>query len=143
MPRIERKQERLTGAPSPEYFKKMAEEGWRMTAITWERQVPGTPDTPSLDPSIPFGLRMAEDCGGLTVDDFEREALLSMLELIAQERPITEIATELNRRGSVTRTGSPWNATAVFEMMPRLIEVGSQVFATDGWAERRKRFSHV
>ena len=139
MSRMERKHERIGNSLTPEYLKRMSEEGWRLAAVTWERQLPAGTETPHLDSTIPFGLRVAEDCGGLTEDDFERETLLAMLELVSQDRPLTDIALELNRRGSRTRTGNPWNAGSVFEMMPRLIEVGSQVFASDGWAERRKR----
>ena len=142
MSRIERKYERVSGPLSADHMKALAADGWKLVGLTWEREVPQGKGA-GLEPVIPFGLRVAEDCSGLAADPFEIEALMSMLEMIIQDRPLTEIAGELNRRGSTTRDGSPWNPATVFDLMPRLIEVGSQVFATPEWAERRKRLANV
>jgi hypothetical protein len=37
--------------------------------------------------------------------------------------------------------GRPWSRVALFNMMPRLIEVGPRLFSTDEWVKVRQRFS--
>ena len=64
-----------------------------------------------------------------------------MLEMIVQDRRVTEVALELNRRGYTTRNGQPWTPTGVFEMMPRLIEEGARTFSSEEWALRREVFA--
>ena len=49
---------------------------------------------------------MAEDCVALEQDMREREALLAILEMIVQDKPLREIAEELNLRGFRTRASS-------------------------------------
>jgi hypothetical protein len=62
-----------------------------------------------------------------------------MMELTVQEGPYTRIAEELNRKGFRTRQGTRWNPVSVFQMLPRLIEVGPKIFATDEWQRRKQR----
>ena len=83
---------------------------------------------------MPYGLKIAEDCVALEQDVQEREALMVMLEMIIQDKPLSETAEELNRRGFRTRHNSKWTPGSVFDMLPRLIEVGPRVFSTkSGW----------
>jgi hypothetical protein len=62
-----------------------------------------------------------------------------MMELTVQDGPYSAIAEELNQRGYRTRQGMRWTPISVFQMLPRLIEVGPKIFASDEWQERRKR----
>ena len=49
-----------------------------------------------------------------------------MMELTIQDGPYSSIADELNRRGFRTREGVRWTPVSVFQMLPRLIEVGPE-----------------
>ena len=69
----------------------------------------------------------------------ERNVLVQMMELIVQDYSITLVAAELNKRGLRTRTGSLWTPVSVFNMLPRLIEVGPHIFSSDDWEQRRER----
>jgi hypothetical protein len=73
----------------------------------------------------------------------EREALIVMLEMIIQEKSLSATAEELNRRGFRTRHNSNWTPGSVFDMLPRLIEVGPRVFSTEEWVVRRGRLMNV
>jgi hypothetical protein len=39
------------------------------------------------------------------------------------------------------RNGKPWSRVALFNMTPRLIEVGPRLFSTEEWIMVRQRFS--
>jgi hypothetical protein len=60
-----------------------------------------------------------------------------MLEQIVREKRIQEIAAELNRNGYATRAGLPWSPTDVFNLLPRLIEVGPRLLKSAAWQQRR------
>jgi hypothetical protein len=125
-----------------------ASQGWKPVAVIWERQVDGPPDqgAPALadiTQPVPYGLKIAEDCVALEQDVQEREALLVMLEMIVQDKPLSETAEELNRRGFRTRLNSKWTPGSVFDMLPRLIEVGPRVFNTEEWVVRRGKLMNV
>ena len=92
---------------------------------------------------IPYGLRVATDCSRLEEDPQERQTLVQMMELIVQDYSITLIAAELNKRGLRTRAGGSWTPVAVFNMLPRLIEVGRNIFSTDEWEARRERLLKI
>jgi hypothetical protein len=87
----------------------------------------------------PFGLQVSKETEQLEVNPTEREALFLMMELTVQEGPYSRIADELNRRGFRTRQGRKWSPVSVFQMLPRLIEVGPRIFSTEEWQERRQR----
>ena len=48
-------------------------------------------------------------------------------------------AAELARRGFAMRNGSPWTQTAVFQLLPRLVEVGPSIYSSAQWAELRRQ----
>jgi hypothetical protein len=66
-----------------------------------------------------------------------------MMELLVQDFSYSHIVSDLNEKGFRMRDGRPWNRVAVFNMIPRLIEVGPRFFSTDEWDKRRKKFSHA
>jgi hypothetical protein len=68
----------------------------------------------------------------------EREVLFNLMELMMQEGSYARIADEINRRGFRTRQGKAWSPVSVFEMLPRLIEVGPHVFRSPEWQKRKQ-----
>lgn len=87
---------------------------------------------------IPYGLKIAEDAHHLEEDGLEVEAMVLMLEQIVEDQPMSVIAAALNERGFRQRDGAEWTQTAVFNMLPRLIEVGPDIYSSDEWAEIRR-----
>jgi Recombinase len=61
------------------------------------------------------------------------------MERIVQDYSVSLVATELNKAGLRTRSGGYWTAVSVFNMLPRLIEVGPRIFSSDEWEARRDR----
>ncbi len=64
-----------------------------------------------------------------------------MMELLVQDFPYSSIVSDLNEKGLRMRDGRPWTRVAVFNMTPRLIEVGPRLFGTEEWQRVRQRFS--
>jgi len=139
MPKIERIRELVTGSVDMEYVRSKTEAGWKLVAMEWRREIPGEEQEAVLVEEIPYGLRVATDCSRLEEDPQERQVLVQMLELIVQDYSITLVAAELNKRELRTRSGSAWTPVAVFNMLPRLIEVGPNIFSTNDWEARRER----
>jgi recombinase len=140
MAKMERVREVPTRLLDADYLRERTEAGWKLVAIEWQRTVEGGEgEARGLVEEIPFGLRVAEDCSRLEEDPTEKEILMLMMDLIVDDYPLSKVAEELNRRRFRTRQGSPWSAVAVFNMLPRLIEVGPRIFSSDEWAERRRR----
>jgi hypothetical protein len=144
MPKLQHMREILSGSLTGAYLESKANEGWNPVAVIWEREVPDdAPALADIAQPVPYGLKIAEDCVALEQDMQEREALLAMLEMIIQDKPLREIAEELNVRGFRTRAKSKWTPGTVFDMLPRLIEVGPRVFSTAEWVVRRGKLMNV
>jgi hypothetical protein len=140
MARIERIREVVTGPMDVEQWKQKTDAGWKLVALEWRREIEGEePEQTIVMEEVPYGLRVAPDCTRLEEDPDERDVLVLMMELIVQDLSISEVASELNRRGLRTRRGLPWSAVNVFNMLPRLIEAGPKIFSSDQWEERRER----
>ena len=140
MAKVERVRQVLSSPFGAEELKNQTEQGWKIVAIEWEREIAelATQTAPTGE-EPPFGLQVAKDSDQLEVNPTEREALFLMMELTVQEGPYSRIADELNRRGFRTRQGFKWTPVSVFQMLPRLIEVGPRIFSTEEWQERRRR----
>ena len=147
MAKLERIRESLEGSLDPEYLKQREKAGWRLVGVEWEREaeVPeqaeaeAKPGSRVEDP--PYGVRVGGDCEHLEENPDEMQFLLSMMELIIQDISLTKVAEELTRKGYRTRKGGEWGPVAVFNMLPRLIELTPRIFATQEWVERRKRLT--
>lgn len=139
----ERSRDLVAGQLTLDYFMQKAAEGWKLAAVEWVREVPDTAsDGGPVQVSVhaegtPYGLRIAADGMNLERNPVEMTVLLLILEEIVKEKRITEIAADLNVNGYKTRSGSPWSASAVFELLPRLIEMGPTLLKTPEWRERR------
>lgn len=130
----------VTSAPSAEYFREKAAEGWKLVAVEWERGASG-PSEPVE--AIPFGLRVASDCRRLEENPDEMQILTMMLEVVVQDGPLSKAAQVLNDRGYRTRHGERWTSTGLFYLLPRLIEVGPRLCTSEEWVERRKHLFNV
>ena len=139
MAKVKRIREAISAPPTTEYWQEREATGWKPVAVEWERAL--TPEETQIGfvEEVPFGLRVADDCIHLQAEPVEEGALVAMLEMIIQDTPILKMADELNLRGYRTRDGKPWTPGMVFDMLPRLIEVGPRVFTTQEWAARRSR----
>lgn len=150
MPKREHIRETVTGSIDLNYVREREQRGWRLVALEWEAQSEGAgapaPAAPTAGGSLeetPFGARIGADPEKLEENPSEMEFLLSMMELIIQDISLTKVAEELNRRGFRTRKGVEWGAVAVFNMLPRLIELTPRIFASAEWIERRKQLTPV
>ena len=140
MAKVELKREAWSGPVTAEEVEQRAREGWKPVAVEWVREVEDEEkEGPLLKEHVPFGLQVAEDCVHLEENRTEREALLLMMERIVEDHPLSQVASELNRQGYRTRWGGEWNPVSVFHMLPRLIQVGPQVFTSEQWIARRSR----
>jgi hypothetical protein len=129
MAKVERIREVLSRPFDESYFRAKLSEGWRLIAVHWERDVEGSPSEPARwTEEVPYGLRVADDCIHLEEDPVERRALELMLKLISSDKSMSQIALDLNDQNLRTRSGSLWTQTAVFNMLPRLIEAAPHIW---------------
>ena len=130
--------------PSLQYLRERVAAGWMLTALAWEREVETAPsETPHWVEEIPYGLQVANDCSRLVDNPVETEIIIRALDMIVEDCPLSRVASELNRRGFQTRDGNPWTPTALFNLLPRMIQVGPRLFASEEWVTRRKRLPKV
>jgi hypothetical protein len=125
---------------SLDYFQQRTAAGWTLKAIEWERadDAATVPQAGTSMPS-PYGLELVPETARLQQNPEEAEVLLTILELIVVEKGVSHIATELNKRGYATRGGKPWTSTAVFNLLPRLIEAAPDILKSDDWHAHRAR----
>ena len=142
MAKLERIRQEVVAPLGPDEIAQQAQKGWKMVAVEWERELPESAD--GLPPEeVPFGLQIAKDPPRLEENPVEQEALLLMMELTIQDGPYSVIADELNHHGYRTRQGLKWTPVSVFQMLPRLIEVGPKIFGTKECQERRARIAKM
>jgi recombinase len=140
----------VTGELTLDYFMRRSAEGWKLVSVEWVRQAEST--LPHADAEsarvnadkvlstsieVPYGLQVAEQGNHLEENPLESTVLMLILEQIVKERRISEIANQLNLAGYRTRKGKPWGPTAVFDLLPRLIEAGPSLLKSAAWRERR------
>ena len=143
MVKLERVREILSGTLDAKYLSQKAAQGWKLVAINvaveWQREVEvERQDVRELTEDVPFGLQVAQDRLHLEENPTEKQILMLMMELFVQDCPLSKVAEDLNRRGFRTRQGSNWSPASVFEMFPRLVEVGPRIFSSEEWIVRRQ-----
>lgn len=128
---------------SADIIRQRSATGWQMVSIEWRRELPDSEAPPdgAFSEEIPYGLRISNDCKRLEVEPHENQVLLLMMDLLAQDFSYSSIVSDLNEKGFRTREGKPWSRISVFNMMPRLIEVGPRIFSSDEWEKRRLKIS--
>lgn len=142
---FERIRDVISGPFSEEIVKQRTATGWQLVSLEWRRELPYSeqPTEGAFHEEIPYGLRISEDCQRLEVDPKENQALLQMMEMLVQDFPFSSIVSDLNEKGFRTREGRRWTPVAVFNMIPRLIEVGPRLFSTAEWETRRQKFARL
>ena len=145
MAQKERIRETLSSLPTLEHLVERVEAGWKLVAIEWEREAAGAPlATHEFDvEEIPYGLRVSDDGAGLVASEAERQIVITALDMIVEDCPLSRVADELNRRGHTTREGTPWTPSALFTLLPRMIQVGPKVFRSEEWVTRKQRLPRV
>lgn len=128
--------------PSPHYLMEKARQGWSLVGLEWEREMDAQEArTMGLICDVPYGLRVAANSVTLEEDPDERATITEILSLIVRDdMRFSQVADALNGKGSRMRNGKPWTQTAIFEMLPRLIEVGPEVLSSEEWEALKRRF---
>jgi len=136
--------EPLTGFPTLEYLNERMGAGWKPIALEWEKPADSeVTATQEKIEEIPYGLQVSADCLRLVENPTERQIIILALDMIVEDRPLSQVAEELNRRGHRTREGQPWSPAALFNLLPRMIEVGPRLFVSEEWTQRRQRLPRV
>jgi hypothetical protein len=145
MAHFERIRDVISGPFSPEVMRQRTAAGWQLVSLEWRRELPESeaPSTGAFAEDIPYGLRISGDCQRLEIHPTENAVLMLMMELLVQDFPYSSIVSDLNEKGYRMRDGRPWNRVALFNMTPRLIEVGPRMFSTEEWTRVRQRFSRT
>jgi hypothetical protein len=128
-------------APSPHYLMEKARQGWTLVALEWEREMePAEVKSMGMSRDVPYGLRVAGDSLTLEEDPEERKILTSIMDLIVKDDvPFSKVVQELNQKGYRTRNGCEWTQSAVFEMLPRLVDVAPAIFSSEEWEALKRR----
>ena len=123
MAQKERIREAWNGLPTLEHLAERVAAGWKRVAVEWEREASAAADAREDQgvEEIPYGLRVSDDCTGLVESQPEREIIVTALDMIVEDCPLSRVADELNRRGHSTREGTPWTPSALFTLLPRMI----------------------
>lgn len=145
MAHFERIRDVISGPFSPEVIAQRTAAGWKLVSLEWRRELPASeaPTEGAFNEDIPYGLRISDDCQRLELDTRENQALMLMMELLVQDFPFSNIASDLNEKGFRMRDEKRWSPVAVFQMVPRLIEVGPRLFSSDEWETRRQKFARM
>ena len=131
--------EPLNHLPDADYVSQRADEGWRLAAVEWEREVEvqSLPVRPSME--VPYGLRVSADCRHLEEDSSEISVLSEIMELLLLDYSLSRIADEMNARGYRMRDQAKWDPVSIFNLLPRIVEVGPRIFSDDDWRVRSER----
>ena len=142
MAKTERIRQEAPASFGPEEIARQAEQGWKLVAVEWERELPESKAQRQRRRQFHSACRSCRDGGRLEPNSTEQEILFLIMELTDSGWPLLRaIAEELNHRGYRTRQGMKWTPISVFQMLPRLIEVGPRIFATQEWQQRRARLA--
>ena len=142
---FERIRDVVSGPFSSAIMQQRMAAGWQLVSIEWRRELPDNeaPSEGAFNEDIPYGLRISDDCQRLEIDPRENQVLLQMMDLVVEDFSFSSIASDLNEKGFQTRDGKRWTQISVFNMLPRLIEVGPRLFSKEDWKTRRQRLSKM
>jgi hypothetical protein len=144
VPKKERIREPLNALPTLEHLNERISAGWKLTALEWEREVgAGGFEPQEWTEDIPYGLQVSDDCRQLVESPAELQIVVIALDMIVEDEPLSRVADELNRRGYKTRKNRPWTPAELFELLPRMIQMGPKLFSSAEWMTRRKRLPRV
>ncbi len=135
----ERTREVFSEPPGQEYWSRKARDGWRLVAAEWERDSEAAGTGAAWAEEVPYGMQVSDDLLHLVENPAEKEALITMLEMIVADKALSETAEWVNDRGFRTRAWAKWTQLDIFNLLPRLVEVASRVYPTQEWSERREK----
>jgi hypothetical protein len=138
----ERFREPVRDRPTPDYLNERRTEGWNLVALEWEREAKDESQRSWVE-EIPYGLQVSPDCSRLVQNPKEMEIVTIALDMIVEDCPLSHVSDELNRRGLRTRQDARWTPGALFNLLPRMIQMGPRLFASDEWTTRRQRLPKV
>lgn len=144
MAKTQRMRDVLTGSPTLEYLNQMNASGWRLVALEWEREAESAENDcapPAREIDVPYGMQISDDGWHLIESAAEMRVLMSAVNMIVDDQPMSRVADELNRQGYRKRNGDRWTAAAVFDLLPRMIEAGPEIFTKEEWVGRRLRLT--
>ncbi len=138
----ERIRDLVTGELTLDYFIRRSAEGWKVASVEWVREADARVGQAQVfaggeSLAVPYGSQIAPDGQYLEENPLETTVLMLILQQIVKEKRISDIAVELNHAGHKTREGQAWNPTAVFNLLPRLIEAGPSLLKSAAWQENR------
>jgi hypothetical protein len=140
MPKKERIREAVTSLANPNYLTERAVAGWRLAALEWEREIPEQVEEPGVwSEDLPYGVQVSEDGSRLVENPSETKIVILALDMIVEDCPLSQVSTEMNRRGYRMRDGQPWTPTALFTLLPRMIQMGPRLFSSEEWMTRKQR----
>ena len=144
---LERSRDLLAGDLTLDYLIRKASEGWKIAAVEWIREAAPDRTTAAITTSpspeeVPYGFQISEGGDRLEPMPMEMSAVFLILDQIVKEKRLSNIADELNLAGFRTRTGQNWNPAAVFDMLPRIVELGPRLFKSPEWRERNRSVTH-
>ncbi len=127
--------------PSPAYLLEKARKGWTLVALEWEREMdPEEARSIGFDCDVPYGLKVAVNSLTLEENPEERVVLTEMLRLLVKDDVrFSGVAQALDEKGYRTRDGKAWTQSAVFEMLPRLVEVAPTILTNEEWEALKAR----
>ena len=133
--------EPITRLIRPEYLAERINAGWRLVGLEWERETADVapPSREERPEEVPYGLRISEDGRQLVPNPFETEVMVNALDMIVEDCPLSVVADRLNQRGYRTRDGGGWTPTALFELLPRMVQAGPRLLKSEEWMTRRAR----
>jgi hypothetical protein len=140
----------VTGQLTLDYFMQKAAAGWTLAAVEWVREAeaaesdaaaPASVEVGFTTADVPFGFRIAASGLDLEQNPLEMTVLLLILENIVKEKRLTDIAAYLNAGGYATRQGANWTPAAIFNLLPRLIEMGPSLLKSPDWQARRSQLT--
>jgi hypothetical protein len=139
MAQQERLRDVLSGPLDPDQIKQRTAQGWQLTALEWQRgEAASGAESKGYD-NVPYGLRVAADCLSLEENPQEVAVLMLMMNLLISDKPFSSVANELNESGFKTRAGAEWSPVSVFNMLPRLIEMGPRIFSSEDWESHKRK----
>jgi len=136
--------EPLNASPTLEYLNQRMGAGWKLVALEWEKPADGElPAAAEKAQEIPYGLQVSGDGLCLVENPAERQIIILALDMIVEDCRLSRVAEELNLRGYRTREGEAWTPAALFNLLPRMIEVGPRLFVSEDWTQRRRHLPRV
>ncbi len=138
---VRRVREVVWEPPSPHYLMEKARKGWTLVALEWERELDADEArSMGLDCDVPYGLKVAVNSLTLEENPDERVVLTEMLNLLVKDDVgFSTVARALDEKGFRTRDGKAWTQSAVFEMLPRLVEVAPTILSSEEWETLKSR----